>query len=142
MSSGVMKSSMPRSCVLMTISERRLSPNWARIAGQLVDDHLGDPLRARQDVHQVGDPFEQLGVIADDLVALEAGQPLQAQFEDRLRLRFRQQVAVLRQAELGPSPSGRVASSAARASISADRRRGPEAAPSARGARRPASATP
>jgi hypothetical protein len=55
MSSGVMKSSIPRSWVLMTISERRLSPNWARIAGQFLDDHLGDPFRPRQDVHQVGD---------------------------------------------------------------------------------------
>ena len=57
---------------------------------QFFDDDLADPLRPRQDVHEVGDFLEQLGKIRNDLVALQTGQALQAQFKNRLRLSFRE----------------------------------------------------
>ena len=57
---------------------------------QFFDDDLADPLRPRQDVHEVGDFLEQLGKIRNDLVALQTCQALQAQFKNRLRLSFRE----------------------------------------------------
>ena len=45
--------------------------------GEFLADDLGDALGARQDVHQVGDGFQQIGEVGDDLVAFETGQALQ-----------------------------------------------------------------
>ena len=42
---------------------------------------------------------EQLAVLGDDLVLLEPGEAMQAHVEDRLRLRFREPVAVRLEAE-------------------------------------------
>ena len=66
-------------------------------ASQFVDDDLGNALGTRQDIHQVGDLFQQLGEIGDDLVAFKSGQALQTQFKNRLRLRLGEQVTTLRQ---------------------------------------------
>jgi hypothetical protein len=74
MSCGVMKSSMPRSCVLNDDLGTALVAKLRANAGQFLDDDLGDALGPRQNVHQVGDLFEQLGEIGDDLVALKSGQ--------------------------------------------------------------------
>ena len=46
------------------------------------------PRRAGEDVLQVGDEGEDVPVLGDDLVALEAGVALETQLEDRLRLRL------------------------------------------------------
>ena len=59
---------------------------------QLVADHLQQALGAREDVAQVADDVEQLVVLGQDLVLLEAGQAVQPQVEDRLGLRFGQAV--------------------------------------------------
>ena len=57
-------------------------------SGQFLDDDFADALGPIEDIHEIGDAFEQLGIIGNDLVAFEAGQALQAQFEDGLRLRL------------------------------------------------------
>ena len=72
--------------------------------GEFLADDLGDALGARQDVHQVGDGFQQIGEVGNDLVALETGQALQPELEDRLRLRFGELVAARRQAVLDGEP--------------------------------------
>ena len=64
---------------------------------QLVADDLRDPLGARQDVEQVDDLLDDLAVLLDDLVLLEAGEPLQAHLQDLLRLHVREPVHVARQ---------------------------------------------
>ena len=71
---------------------------------EFLADDLADPFRSGEDVHQVGNLLQQLGEVGDDLVALKAGQALQAQFEDRLRLRLGEQVAITRQAILHAQP--------------------------------------
>ncbi len=50
------------------------------------------PLGPRQDVGQVADLREQLLELIDDLVLLEAGEPVQAHVENGLRLRVGKQV--------------------------------------------------
>ena len=57
-------------------------------AGQLFGNDFADPFGTRQNIHQIGDLFEQLGKVGNDLVAFETGQALQTQFKNRLRLRF------------------------------------------------------
>jgi hypothetical protein len=82
---GVIRSSREsRRC--RTISERRASPNWSGSRRQLLDDDRGDALGTGQDVEQVGDLLHHLLVLGDDLVLLQPGQALQAQFEDGLGL--------------------------------------------------------
>ena len=89
--------------------------------GELVVDDRRDARRLRQDVDQVDDLGHHVAVFAEDLVLFEAGQPLQPQFEDRLRLRVGELVAV-RPSSCQPnssgSPSGLAESAAARLSIS------------------------
>ena len=96
------------------ISERRLSPNWSRIAAELGADDRGHALRPGEDVEEVDDLRHHVLVLAEDLVLLEAGQPLQPQLENRLRLRVGQPVAaagrlpaVLRQEPVRPRRVGR-----------------------------------
>ena len=71
--------------------------------GEFVTHHLGQALGARQDVEQVDDQRQQLGVFADDLFLLETRQTVEAHVEDGLRLRLAQSitVGVALQAELG-----------------------------------------
>ena len=54
---------------------------------QLVDDDLHQQDVAREDAAQLLDERHQLGELVEDLLALEAGQPLQLHLEDGLRLR-------------------------------------------------------
>ena len=69
---------------------------------QFVADHLQQALRAREDVRQIADHVEQFAVFFEDLVLLETRQPVQAQVEDRLRLRLGQQVACRRAGRVPP----------------------------------------
>ena len=87
MSSGAIRSSSDRSTPCATISERRLSPNWSRIAVSSSPMIVGHARRLGEDVEQVDDLRHHFAVLAGDLVLLESGQALQPQFEDRLRLR-------------------------------------------------------
>ena len=81
-SSSTIRSSTAISSAAATISVRRASAWASRIcSSSLVDDRV-DALRRAEDVPQVGDPDAQLGELVDDLLALEAGQPLQLQLED------------------------------------------------------------
>ena len=73
---------------------------------QLATDDGGDALGAGEHVEQVGDGLHHLPVLGDDLVLLEAGQALQAQFEDRLGLIVGQNVAFGLEAVLGCQPLG------------------------------------
>src|SRR5689334_5186665 len=57
---------------------------------QLVDDDLHHKAIAREDREQPFDQLQQLGVLVENLLPLEAGQPLQLHVEDRLRLNRRQ----------------------------------------------------
>jgi hypothetical protein len=57
---------------------------------QLVDHHLHQQLVAAEDGAQAFDRLHQLGELVDDLLPLEAGQPLQLHVEDGLRLDLRQ----------------------------------------------------
>ena len=66
---------------------------------QLADDDRGDALGPREDVEQVGDDVHHFAVLGEDLVLLQTGEALQAQFEDGLRLHFGEAVALRRQAE-------------------------------------------
>ena len=66
---------------------------------QFADDDFGDALRTGQDVEQVEDLGHHVLVFADDLVLLETGQALQAQFENGLRLGVRQAIALVGEAE-------------------------------------------
>ena len=68
---------------------------------EFVDDDRGDARRTGEDVEQVGDDFHDFAVFGDDLVLFQAGEPLEAKFENRLRLRFREPVALGREAEFG-----------------------------------------
>ncbi len=67
---------------------------------QLFLDDLEDAHFLRQDVAQVLDRLDQLLVFVVDLVALEAGQLVEAQFEDLVRLVFAEGVAAIGQARL------------------------------------------
>ena len=69
---------------------------------QFFAQNIGNPLRPRQDIHQIGNFFQQIGKVGDDPVALQSGQALQAQIENRLRLRFGQQIAIVRQSVFQP----------------------------------------
>ena len=69
--------------------------------GQFGDDDFGDAFRTGQDVEQVGDPGHDVLVLGDDLVLFEAGQALQAELEDGLRLRVGEPVALSGKTELG-----------------------------------------
>ncbi len=53
----------------------------------------GDACRRGEDVEQVDDLRHDVAVLAEDLVLLQTGQPLQPQLEDRLRLRFGEPVS-------------------------------------------------
>ena len=72
------------------ISVRRSSPNFSRTALQLVDHQLHQQLLAREDRAQPLDRLHAARQLVEDLLALEAGQPLQLHVEDRLRLDLRQ----------------------------------------------------
>ena len=84
------------------ISVRRSSPYVLADRLQLVDDDLHQQPLAGQDGAQALDRLQQLGQLVEDLLPLEAGQPLQLHVEDRLRLD-------LRQAELRHQPVARLA---------------------------------
>ena len=68
---------------------------------QLGADHREQPFRAGEDIRQVGNHQQELAVFVDDLVALEPGQALQAQIEDRLGLNFGEPVDRGRRANAG-----------------------------------------
>ena len=76
---------MRSDCVALDLGAARVAVLVAD-RQQLVADHLQQALGAREDVAQVADDVEQLVVLAEDLVLLQAGQPVQAQVEDRLGL--------------------------------------------------------
>ena len=54
--------------------------------GELVGDDLRDARRLGEDVEEIGDGGDHLAVLVADLVLLEAGEALQAQFQNCLRL--------------------------------------------------------
>jgi hypothetical protein len=68
--------------------------------GELLADDPGDARRLGEDVEQVADHLDHLAVLVADLVLLQAGEALQAQLEDRLRLRVGQEIALGLQAEI------------------------------------------
>ena len=68
---------------------------------QLVDDDLHQQALAGEDRAQPLDRLQQLGELVENLLPLQAGQPLQLHVEDRLRLD-------LRQAELRHQPVARL----------------------------------
>ena len=72
------------------ISVRRSSPYFSWTSLQLVDDDLHQQPLAGEDRAQALDRLQQLGELVENLLALEAGQPLQLHVEDRLRLDLRQ----------------------------------------------------
>ena len=72
------------------ISVRRSSPYFSRTVSQLVDDDLHQQPLAGEDRAQPLDRLQQLGELVENLLPLEAGQPLQLHVEDRLRLDLRQ----------------------------------------------------
>ena len=72
------------------ISVRRSSPNFSRTAFSSSTTTLHQQLVAREDRAQPLDRLQQLGQLVEDLLPLEAGQPLQLHVEDRLRLQLRQ----------------------------------------------------
>ena len=73
-----------------TISVRRSSPYFVADRLQLVDDDLHQQALAGENGAQPLDRLQQLGQLVEDLLPLEAGQPLQLHVEDRLRLDLRQ----------------------------------------------------
>ncbi len=60
---------------------------------QFVVDDLRHALRLGKDVEQVGNLVHHFAVFADDLVLLQTGQALQAQFQNRLCLRIGEMIA-------------------------------------------------
>ena len=66
-------------------SVRRSSP-YLRDCVQLVDDNADEQLVARQNLAEPRDRLHQLRELVQDLLPLEAGQPLELHVEDRLRL--------------------------------------------------------
>ena len=72
------------------ISVRRVVAELLADRLQLGDDQLHQQLLARQDRAQPLDRFHQLDELVEDLLTLEAGQPLQLHVEDGLRLDLRQ----------------------------------------------------
>ncbi len=54
--------------------------------GQLVLDQPVDPFLVAEDLPQLLDPLDQIGVLLLDLVGLERGQPAERQLQDRLGL--------------------------------------------------------
>ena len=71
---------------------------------QFLGNDFVDAFGPRQNVHEIGNLFQQFGIIGNDLVAFQAGQALQTQFEDRLCLRFGKQITTLRQPILQRQP--------------------------------------
>ena len=57
---------------------------------QLVDDDLHQQRLAGEDAAQVLDHLQQLRQLVEDLLPLEAGQPLELHLEDGLRLELRE----------------------------------------------------
>ena len=57
-------------------------------------DNRREPRRKRQDLRKFNDSRQQLAILADDLVLLKTGEPVQAHIEEGLRLNFTQQIAV------------------------------------------------
>ena len=57
---------------------------------QLVDDDLHQQALAGENRAQPLDRLQQLGELVENLLPLEAGQPLELHVEDRLRLDLRQ----------------------------------------------------
>ena len=57
---------------------------------QFVDDDADDQVLARENRAQPLDRLHELGQLVDDLLALEAGEPLQLHVENGLRLKQRQ----------------------------------------------------
>ena len=67
-----------------------LGPSLIAVLGadrdKLFPDHRQETLRARQDVRQVADALEHIGVLGHDLVALKACESVQTQIQNCLRL--------------------------------------------------------
>ena len=68
------------------ICVRRASPNFVLHRPQLVDDDLQQQLLAGENRAQPLDQLHQLGELVENLLPLEAGEPLQLHVEDGLRL--------------------------------------------------------
>ncbi|EKE17239.1 MAG: hypothetical protein ACD_10C00550G0001 [uncultured bacterium] len=68
---------------------------------QFADDDFGNAFRLGENVEQVENLRHHVLVLADDLVLLEAGQALQAQLENGLRLGIGQTIALFGETELG-----------------------------------------
>ena len=86
-SSAIMSSSSSESSPI-TISVRRSSCAAVGLLDleQLLADQRVDPGRVAEDRAQLGDPLLQVGVLGLDLLAREAGEPREAEVEDRLGL--------------------------------------------------------
>ena len=76
--------------------------------GEFLRDDFGHPTRLVENIEQVGDLVHRFAVFGNDLVLLQRGQALQAQFKNLLGLRVRQPVALFLQAKLGRQPVGPV----------------------------------
>ena len=72
------------------ICVRRSSPYLRPDGFELVDDDLHEQALAGQNRAQPLDRLQQFRELVEDLLALEAGQPLQLHVEDRLRLNLRE----------------------------------------------------
>mgnify|MGYP003694241459 CR=1 FL=1 len=107
MSSSAIRSSMlssPDSPSM--ISVRRSSPYARPHRSQLVDDDLHQqPLAGEDRRAAVRSVFSSSGELVEDLLALEAGQPLQLHVENRLRLDLRQAEAASSGRRAPPAPS-------------------------------------
>jgi hypothetical protein len=68
--------------------------------GQLVADDLRHPIGLGEDVEQVLDRGDDLAVLGEDLVLLQAREALQLHLEDALRLHVGEAIACRRKAEL------------------------------------------
>ena len=90
MSSSAIRSSMRNSPLSSMIIGAALVAELLADGLQLVEHDLHQQLVAREDRAQPLDRLQQLDELVDDLLALEAGQPLQLHVEDRLRLEQRQ----------------------------------------------------
>jgi len=95
---------MVRSDSSASMRVRRASPYCSRIASSsswITPSRRSGP---GEDVGEVADQLEQLAVLAEDLVLLETGEPVQPQVEDRLGLHLGEPVAAVVQPELGTEP--------------------------------------
>jgi len=89
------------------ISVRRASP-YCSDRDELFANDLREAFRTREDIGEVDDRGQQFLVFGDDLVLLEAREPVQAHVEDGLGLRLGEFVAPARarNSELGRKTLG------------------------------------